>query len=321
MKWFQKITNFGKNFISGFWSILKALGLISFVILGGIAPKLIWDVEYKGYLDLIRIIAWPIVVLVAIFFFRKVFTYLFLSLREFNFFGNKGQLRDVNEVIQNEVDKRIEQKNKEEKDQHEAEEVSRKLTEMEKTVGATEKASELIKIAKDLYDRWEKSQEEVRKLTYENKKHSSEKIGIVPGSLIKGETLNTVYWYGRDCQRYSFPDVDVLKSWFPCVDETAIQLITDRQLADIVLAGNMVYRAGTRIIKIASDEKIYAVGQNGMIHWIHSTEVIENIFGSDWKKLLVVVKDVYFVDYSVGRTINHKEDFDPVYEQALAQLP
>src|SRR3989339_1408533 len=58
---------------------------------------------------------------------------------------------------------------------------------------------------------------------------------LATGSLIKGETLNSVYWYGRDGQRYTFPDEDVLKSWFPDVDALDIQKITDEQMASITL--------------------------------------------------------------------------------------
>jgi len=144
---------------------------------------------------------------------------------------------------------------------------------------------------------------------------------LATGSLIKGETLNSVYWYGRDGQRYTFPDEDVLKSWFPDVDALDIQKITDEQMASITLAGNMVYRAGTRLIKTISDPKIYVIGQNGLIHWVHPHEVIEKIFGSEWKNLLVTIKDVYFVDYTVGGDVKNSDEFNPNYEQAIASLP
>lgn len=146
-------------------------------------------------------------------------------------------------------------------------------------------------------------------------------IKLVSGSLIRGETLDWVYWYAHNGQRYAFPNFDVLQSWFPSFDEKQILKITDRQMASIALAGNMLYRPGSRLIKISSDPKIYVIGQNGLLHWIHPEAVIREIYGFNWKSKLATVKDVYFVDYSMGRDISNAADFNPDYEQSIAQLP
>lgn len=146
-------------------------------------------------------------------------------------------------------------------------------------------------------------------------------IKLLPGSLIMGETLDWIYWYGYDGQRYAFPNQDVLKSWFPTFNEKQVQKITDRQLASITLVRNMFYKPGSRLIKISSDPKIYAVGQNGLIHWIYPESVIQELYGPNWKTNLVTVKDVYFVDYRVGERITNSANFNPDYLQMTAQLP
>ena len=56
---------------------------------------------------------WPLVVLFAFVSFRKVVAYLFLSLREFNFFGTKGELRDVQVVIREKAQELYERERKE----------------------------------------------------------------------------------------------------------------------------------------------------------------------------------------------------------------
>lgn len=72
------------------------------------------DMSYDQLIELIKVLTWPLLVLITIFFFRKVFTYLFFSMEEFNFFGTKGGLKDVEVMIQEQVEKRLKEKNKEE---------------------------------------------------------------------------------------------------------------------------------------------------------------------------------------------------------------
>lgn len=121
------------------------------------------------------------------------------------------------------------------------------------------------------------------------------------GDLIMGETLSTVYYYGSDGQRYSFPNEKTFFSWFEDFDD--VVEISDEDLADITLAGNIVYRSGSRWVKITSDEKTYAVAADGSIHWIESEEVAEGLAGSDWNTFIDDVPDVFFVDYTVGDSL------------------
>ena len=121
------------------------------------------------------------------------------------------------------------------------------------------------------------------------------------GDLIMGETLSTVYYYGSDGQRYSFPNEKTFFSWYEDFD--GVVEISDEDLADITLAGNIVYRPGSRWIKIESDEKTYAVAADGSIHWIESEEVAEGLAGSDWNTFIDDVPDVFFVDYTVGDSL------------------
>lgn len=54
---------------------------------------------YLYLLELLKIVVWPLTVIFSICFFRKTFTYLVLSLEEFNFFGTRGRLKNVSDVI------------------------------------------------------------------------------------------------------------------------------------------------------------------------------------------------------------------------------
>jgi hypothetical protein len=121
------------------------------------------------------------------------------------------------------------------------------------------------------------------------------------GDLIMGETLSTVYYYGSDGQRYSFPNEKTYFSWYSDFD--GVVSITDEELADITLAGNIVARPGSRWVKIESDEKVYAVSTDGSIHWIEDEATAVGLAGDDWNTFIDDVPDVFFVDYTVGDSL------------------
>ena len=121
------------------------------------------------------------------------------------------------------------------------------------------------------------------------------------GNLIKGTTLSTVYYYGSDGQRYSFPNEKTYFSWYK--DFSSVVTISDAELANITLAGNIAYRPGSRWIKIVSDAKVYAVSRDGAVHWIENEATATGLAGSAWNTHIDDVPDVFFVDYTVGDSL------------------
>jgi hypothetical protein len=57
------------------------------------------NLTFEQLIELLRVFVWPAIVLISLLFFRKVFTYLFFSIEEFNFFGAKGKLKNVRTVV------------------------------------------------------------------------------------------------------------------------------------------------------------------------------------------------------------------------------
>ena len=121
------------------------------------------------------------------------------------------------------------------------------------------------------------------------------------GSLIKGTTLSTLYYYGSDGSRYAFPNEKTYFSWYS--DFSSVETISDSALAAIPLAGNVVYRPGSRWIKIQSDPKTYVVTPEGQVRWIESESVASGLAGSDWNTMIDDVADTFFVDYTVGTSL------------------
>lgn len=128
------------------------------------------------------------------------------------------------------------------------------------------------------------------------------------GDVIKGESLSTLYYYGYDGARYTFPNEKTYDTWFNGFSD--VETISDSALADISLAGNVVYRPGARWIKITSDPKTYAVSTDGMIHWIETEDVATDYAGSDWNTNIDDVADTFFVDYSAGTSLMSADAFD-----------
>lgn len=123
----------------------------------------------------------------------------------------------------------------------------------------------------------------------------------VGNSLIKGTSNSTVYYCGHDGKRYFFPSEGVYFSWYTSFNN--ISTISDSKLAQIPLGGNVTYKPGARLLKIASDPKVYAVDSNGVLRWVPTASKAQEVFGSNWESLLVDVDVAYFINYQIGENI------------------
>lgn len=128
------------------------------------------------------------------------------------------------------------------------------------------------------------------------------------GDVIKGTSLSTVYYYGYDGMRYTFPNEKTYMTWY--TDFNDVSTISDSALADLSLAGNVVYRPGSYWVKVQSDDKVYAVSTDGSIHWVESEAVATAFAGSSWASRVHDVADVFFTDYTVGSSLMEATAFD-----------
>ncbi len=114
-------------------------------------------------------------------------------------------------------------------------------------------------------------------------------------------SLSTVYYYGFDGLRYTYPNEDAWFSWHDDFDD--VVTISDTELASMTLGGNVVIRPGTWWIKVQSNPKVYAVARDGSIHWIESEEAAMDFAGPDWNARIRDVADVFFADYTEGTSL------------------
>lgn len=128
--------------------------------------------------------------------------------------------------------------------------------------------------------------------------HGSQAQTVAAGSLIRVADSNAVYYVGNDGRRYTFPNSKTYHTWFE--DFSEVQVVSS--FSAYPLGGNVAYRPGTRLIKIESDNKVFAVEPGNVLRWVPTEEVAAALFGSDWNKQIDDVPVIFFSDYVVETT-------------------
>ncbi len=132
------------------------------------------------------------------------------------------------------------------------------------------------------------------------------------GKVIKGKGMSTLYYVGEDGKRYVFPNDKTYFSWFD--DFSGVEVVNDEDLYDYQLGGNVRYKPGALLVKIQTDPKVYAVGQNGKLHWIVSEAVARDLYGANWNLLIDDVPDSFFTNYAVDDPVETADEYDPEEE-------
>lgn len=129
------------------------------------------------------------------------------------------------------------------------------------------------------------------------------------GTLVKSPSYSAVYYLGEDGKRYVFPSESVYSSWYP--DFSGVTTITDEQLYSSPIGGNVTYKPGSKMVKITTDPKVYAVDKNGTLRWIVGEDVASALYGQDWATKVADIPDAFFMNYRVGSPITSPTDFAP----------
>ncbi|MCR4256301.1 MAG: hypothetical protein NUW08_01200, partial [Candidatus Uhrbacteria bacterium] len=121
------------------------------------------------------------------------------------------------------------------------------------------------------------------------------------GDLIKASGP-AVYYFAADGKRYVFPNEKTYFSWY--VDFSGVRTISDTELASYLIGGNATIRPGTRLVKIQTDPKVYAVTLGGVLHWVESEAIATTLYGANWAQRVVDVPDSFFVNYTIGSSVS-----------------
>jgi len=86
--------------------------------------------------------------------------------------------------------------------------------------------------------------------------------------------------------------------------------VSAETLASYQLGGNVNYRPGSRMIKIQTDPKVYAVAPNGVLRWVKTEAAAVAIYGAGWSGMVDDLSAAFFTDYTVGADIEVAADYD-----------
>lgn len=137
---------------------------------------------------------------------------------------------------------------------------------------------------------------------------ASAQVSLVSGDLIKTDGSTSVYYFGANGKRYVFPNEKTYATWY--TGFSSVKTIPSDQLAQIPIGGNVTYRPGTRMVKIMSDPKVYAVSKNGILCPIASEAAAAALFGANWNTQIDDLPDSFFTNYRVGFTITDAAAFN-----------
>lgn len=116
---------------------------------------------------------------------------------------------------------------------------------------------------------------------------------IAAGDLIKTNSSSAVYYVGADMKKNVFPDSTTYFSWYS--DFSAVTVVSQDEFNALSWGGNVVMRPGTKLVKIQSDPRVYAVEPGGKMKHIPSEAVAISIYGANWAKRVVDISDTVFV--------------------------
>ena len=136
------------------------------------------------------------------------------------------------------------------------------------------------------------------------------------GDLIRGESFATVYYYGADGFRYVFPNQATYFTWYS--NFSTVKIISDDDLGKIQIGGNVTYKPGVRMLKIASDPRTYVVAADGTLRWVSTEQDAVTLYGSNWNKYVDDLPDDFFFNYTLGVEIDSGLDFNPAGVTAQA---
>ncbi len=143
---------------------------------------------------------------------------------------------------------------------------------------------------------------------------------VVSNTLIKGSSP-AVYWYASNGKRYVFPNVKTFYTWFTSNDFGRVQVISDYELSQISLGGNVTYRGGAKLVKVTTDPRVYAVSRYGTLRWVTSEYLAAQLYGANWRYQVEDLPDAYFTNYTTGSPIYSASDFNVSNEYNGVQSP
>ncbi|MEI7741234.1 MAG: hypothetical protein WCJ29_01895 [bacterium] len=139
------------------------------------------------------------------------------------------------------------------------------------------------------------------------------------GDLIKVADRSTVFYIAENGKRYNFPNAGVYKSWFGN-DFSKVKTVSKAELQLRPLGGYVSYRPGTKLIQFNGSSAVYAIGKNGELRHLETPKVAAEIFGANWKKMIVKLPASFYGAYSNSFVIKTASDYTKVTQSEPVEI-
>lgn len=127
------------------------------------------------------------------------------------------------------------------------------------------------------------------------------------GTYMKGESWSTVYYIDADGTRRPFLDSQTFYTYVDNFD--GVVDVSDDYLSNFTIGAPMLPKAGTVLVKIQSVEKVYALGEEGELHWITSESLATSLYGSTWADYVIDVPVTAWSHFTIGDDIASTSDW------------
>lgn len=127
---------------------------------------------------------------------------------------------------------------------------------------------------------------------YINYQQAQSAVSYPAGSLLTTIESSAVYYISDDSKKYVFPDLKTYLTWY-----SDFSNVIDVTVADLDLfadGGVAPYRAGIKLITHPNTAKIYAVEPGGVLRWLPSAQIAENLYGQNWAARVQDIIPGYF---------------------------
>ena len=131
------------------------------------------------------------------------------------------------------------------------------------------------------------------------------------GDLVKPQVPPYTIWSGS--KALCLPTERIYTSWY--TDFSTVRTVSDQELASYPLGGNVTYRPGTRLVKVTTDPKVYAIGRNGILRWVQTEDIARQLFGTLWAQQVDDLPDAFFTNYHIDAAVTSSADYLPAQEQ------
>lgn len=118
---------------------------------------------------------------------------------------------------------------------------------------------------------------------------------------------NNLYFYAADGKRYVFPNMTIFESWFGQKDIEQFTAESKEKMYESGFGGNVTLRPGT-LMMTETDPKIYFITGNGEMKIFGNLTLLETLYGSAYKDMIVEIPNFYFTQYDNIGTINDPAD-------------